>query len=253
MSRLLPRKRQSLSGTNSHDACQHEIATLKRRINELHEDKAKWSHQSEISEKSTKESDQDFLQLQSSHEDLEQQNRTLTEQLREQGDQLKLAEQQISDSEEEKTRLEHRLAEMEQQNRKLEAKTATFRDIIKKNSNTGGEPVDTNRILVEFSGLRSQIQKIVCGKSFQVDPRARPPITRNTTNRQRALFQYWDNGQSQAELKARIRSEIFAILDEAILFRPCFGLDDASTYGEMERGLVQFEMNLNKISRGKNH
>jgi hypothetical protein len=249
---MLRGKRSSLTASTSHDACQREIATLEKNIDELLLKKEQWSYKSESSEKSTKDSDQDFQELQSSHQNLEMQNRKITEQLHQHEERYQIAEEQLQEFSEEKTRLECRLAELEQQNRKLEERNATFRDIILKYSNSGGEPVDTTRILVEFSGLRSQIQKIVCSKSFQVDPACRPQVTRNTTHSQRDLIQCWEDGLSEPELKNRIREVIFLILNSAILSKPCFGLDDSSTGGEMENGLANFEMALNKISRGEN-
>lgn len=48
----------------------------------------------------------------------------------------------------------------------------------------------------------------------------------------------------------RVRSKIFELVADEFLRTPCFGLDGAGPFGEVENGLKMFETELGKNKKG---
>jgi DNA repair exonuclease SbcCD ATPase subunit len=139
------------------------------------------------------------------------------------------------------------VGEMEQANKVLKEQNSKLRDVITKSSNES-EPIDDSTIVASFVDLRQQIQRIA-SKFYAVQQS--PHLDHDATHTQKSFFGLWHSGLAGPPMRNRTRAQMFRLLSDSVLCRPCFGVDGFEPLGELEAGLANFEMLLNTLQPGK--
>ncbi|KAL5326242.1 hypothetical protein ACEPPN_007380 [Leptodophora sp. 'Broadleaf-Isolate-01'] len=150
------------------------------------------------------------------------------------------------ESENEDMLLELKSADDEKQ--RLEGQADVLRGMITKNRELNGTQVDDNTIATSFMRLRDQIQgialKLCSGKSDK------DVLQDELSTPQSIYFAHWQGGSSQSQLRNRTRAAIFDMVYNMILRQECFGLENLGENSEVERGLMNFESAMNRMSQG---
>jgi hypothetical protein len=226
-----------------------EISRLKEKETSLRYERDKLREEREELNRIIRESEREFQQLQA-------ENQALVDRLHgfENSRDISLQKEdarvteRLADLERQKDEMVHQCKLIGQENKRLQDQTATFRAMIIKK---GGESdqVDDATISRAFINLRTRIQKIV-HKHYQADPQ-KQPTTRRTTPDPYELLAYWDQGLSSSQIQNRLRATLFSIIHERFLSIPIFGLEDSGSTGEIERGLIRFELALEEATAGR--
>ncbi|CAD6442290.1 e367b33a-5e08-490f-ae21-6f24e5379990 [Sclerotinia trifoliorum] len=103
----------------------------------------------------------------------------------------------------------------------------------------------SHRILIPhyYEEITSKISHLV-SKYLNTAPKERPKEQNQRRQRDVSLSKIWDENLSDHEKESRCMAAIFEFLNDEILLKPAFGLEDDDEDGTLERGLVEFETRL---------
>ncbi|KAG4434044.1 hypothetical protein IFR05_010466 [Cadophora sp. M221] len=154
----------------------------------------------------------------------------------------------IEGLESEKRAVLMKLTSAEDDKQRLQGQAVVLRGMITKNRGLNGTQVDDNTIAASFIKLRDQIQGIaikLC--SWKSD---RVVLQGGLDQQQRRYFAYWQGSSSLSQLQHRTRAVVFEMMYDMILQHKWFGLENLGENSEVERGLVEIESAMDKMSQG---
>ncbi|KAF5872054.1 uncharacterized protein Bfra_009081 [Botrytis fragariae] len=174
--------------------------------------------------------DQKFQELFENFETQERENLTL-------GDELRELESQTR-SESAFVILRQKLETSQEETKHYKQQSRTFRKIIQESN----VPMEINELDVsqKFKWLREEVHRIIC--SFYSMEKAYPvPGDSTLQNAETHLYNLFSPSLDRFEREIGVRAFVFGQLDEFLLFKELFGLEDMDESLGIEQGLGNFE------------
>ncbi|CZT10545.1 uncharacterized protein RCO7_07518 [Rhynchosporium graminicola] len=149
--------------------------------------------------------------------------------------------------------LEGESAAMKDEMTTLQEQTIALRGMLTKNGGHEGNQMDDNTIVRSFASIREQVQRIAhkfCPtKPFELT------FSRSPTGQRLEFFKFWAAG-NLPKRRNLMRAKIFEIIQDEILQRKNFGMDDffegsgGNEKLDLERSLHRFETALMGLNPG---
>ncbi|KAI9647990.1 hypothetical protein NHQ30_002618 [Ciborinia camelliae] len=145
--------------------------------------------------------------------------------------------------------LNNQIATLTQQNAELNTNAARYRSLLLQAMGPKEqEPVIDNELRRMFGALFQLTMSIRRNLDLSRKPEAQEG--RRRTERLARLREIWDMNLHQNEIGMRVEAAIFEFLNDEILLKPAFGLDDEDRGASIEQGLVDFEERVNEYPEG---
>ncbi|EDN95936.1 predicted protein [Sclerotinia sclerotiorum 1980 UF-70] len=109
--------------------------------------------------------------------------------------------------------------------------------------------IQSSGILSDHISIQDQYEKIIIEISWFVSsflntaPKGRPKEQHQRRQRDVSLSRIWDENLGDHEKECRCMAAIFEFLNDEIVLKPAFGLEDEND-GAIEKGLAEFEKKL---------
>ncbi|KAF7864101.1 hypothetical protein EAF04_007066 [Stromatinia cepivora] len=156
------------------------------------------------------------------------------------GQENKALQSEIEELRQENKALQSKIESMEQRYEQTRSMLGLYRQKLSgRVAGTENGPAIARR----FLDLTYQIQDLVEGH-LNMAQKGRPKEGHQRRQRDVSLSKIWDENLNLVERRFRAMAAIFEFLNDEILLKPAFGLEDDDENGTLESGLVEFEKRL---------